>query len=488
LALVGASVGSTLALGGPTTRGTASIDCHLKRSTPRRIVVAVTRVLALDIGTSSVRTILFDERGREVENTFAQLPITHRRQGEIDAERLLDATLSVTERARSAGTASTSAISAFWHSLVAVDDELRPLMPVQTWEDIRATPQAKRLATELDPDAVHARTGCALHPSYWPAKLAWLAEERPEVFAQTKWFVSFPDLVFHRLTGVLGISISMASGTGLLDGQGLSWDHELLDAIGVSADRLPPLLEHGEAHAGWFPPVGDGACSNIGAGCVTRDRAALMIGTSGAYRIGYEPDGTPIRSGLFRYYVDERRIVDGGALSDGGNLRTWLLQTLRLDETAVLGEPDSHGLTFLALFGGERSPGWRGLARGTIDGLTFETTPEQIFQAALESVAYRFAEIVELIPGVKEIVATGGALRAQPGWTQILADVLGRPLMPSAVRETSARGAAVLALERLGFVADEAPTGEAVGPRGEVTEIYRAARERQRRLYENQVA
>ena len=448
----------------------------------------MTCVLAVDVGTSSVRAQLYDERGCELKDTLAKLPVTPVGQGEIDAELLLDASLAVIQRGGSARSASTSAISAFWHSLVAVDDELRPLTPVLTWEDIRATTQAERLATELNPEAVHARTGCALHPSYWPAKLAWLAEERPEILAETRWFLSFPDLLFQRLTGVLGISISIASGTGLLDTQLLSWDRELLDSTGVSADRLPPLLGQGEAHAGWFPPVGDGACSNIGAGCVTRERAALMIGTSGAYRVSYEPDGTPLRSGLFRYYVDERRILEGGALSDGGNLRTWLQQALRLDETAALGEPDSHGRTFLALLGGERSPGWRGASRGAIDGLTFETTPEQIFQAALESVAYRFAEIAELIPGVREIVATGGALRAQPGWIQILADVLGRPLMRSAVCEASARGAAVLALERLGFVADEAPTGEAVGPRDEVTEIYRAARKRQRRLYENQVA
>jgi gluconokinase len=209
-----------------------------------------------------------------------------------------------------------------------------------------------------------------------------------------------------------------------------------------------------------------------------------MVGTSGAFRVVHKGP-REFRPGLFCYLVDERRLVEGGSVSDGGNLAAWLGRTLQLDSlTPDEAAPDAHGLTFLPLLGGERSPGWNGRARGALRGLSFATTPEEILQAALEGVAYRLAEIVDLLPGVDEIVATGGALRDQPRWTQILADVLGRPLVASRVREASARGAAVLVLECLGATPSPAPLGGVVEPRQERTEIYRAARERQRRLYE----
>jgi gluconokinase len=199
----------------------------------------------------------------------------------------------------------------------------------------------------------------------------------------------------------------------------------------------------------------------------------------------YEREGLQPRPGLFLYRLDERRVVEGGALSDGGNLYAWLGETL-VDAEGSLGsrDPDSHGLTFLTLLGGERSPGWNRHATGAIQGLTFETSPLDIRQAALEGVAFRFAEVAELMPEVEEIVATGGALIGDQDWVQIVADALARPIVAGAVKEASLRGAAVIALERLGVSVPEAPLGREFEPRAERAEAYRSARDRQRRLYE----
>jgi gluconokinase len=136
------------------------------------------------------------------------------------------------------------------------------------------------------------------------------------------------------------------------------------------------------------------------------------------------------------------------------------------------------------LLGGERSPGWNARAHGAIAGLTLTTEPRQIAQAALEGVAYRFAEIAERMPEVREAVATGAALLGSPDWIQIMADVLGLPVTASAVPEASARGAAVFALERLGHEAADAPLGRVFEPRPERREAHARARERQARLYE----
>ena len=116
-------------------------------------------------------------------------------------------------------------------------------------------------------------------------------------------------------------------------------------------------------------------------------------------------------------------------------------------------------MTFLTLLGGERSPGWHQHAKGAVHGLTFDTTPLDLRQAGLEGVAFRFAEIADLLQGVEEIVATGGGLVGDPDWVQIMADALGRPVTTSAVREASLRGAAVIALGRVGVEAAPAPLG-----------------------------
>jgi gluconokinase len=421
----------------------------------------VTRVLAVDVGTSSVRAAV-DTR-EEVQTPYAL------GAGEVGAVELADTCLAAIERA---GDADVVAISCFWHSLVALDEAGAPLTPVLTWSDVGASGHDV-------PDAF-LRTGCPPHASFWPAKLARIRRERPDVWADAARFVGFGDYLFERLTGEWRTSLSMASGTGLLNLRDRAWDGESLEAAGLTSDRLPPIAD--DPVGGVFPPLGDGACSNVGAGCVGPTRAAVMVGTSGALRVVRDDDGSEPRPGLFRYLLDDRRIVEGGSLSDGGNLYAWLQRTLSHVDTRGLAErdPDGHGLTFLPFLGGERSPGWDDARRGAIAGLSFLTTPQDIVQAALEGVAYRFAAILELMPEVEELVATGHALLTDGDLLQILADVLGRPIERSAVHEASLRGAALL-------VRGEEPTLERAGtvlPRPERTEVYRSARARQQELYE----
>ncbi|HET8752358.1 MAG TPA: FGGY-family carbohydrate kinase, partial [Gaiellaceae bacterium] len=105
-------------------------------------------------------------------------------------------------------------------------------------------------------------------------------------------------------------------------------------------------------------------------------------------------------------------------------------------------------------------------------------------QAAYEGVAFRFAAIADLLPGLREVVATGGGLLHDPDWIQIMADALARPVKVSAVPEASLRGAAVFALERQGREPAEAPTAGVVHPRVDRAEAYRTARDEQQRLYE----
>jgi gluconokinase len=436
------------------------------------------RVLALDVGSSSVRAGAYDEHGRALGEPARRAYEARRGHGgsaELDADRLVNACEAVLAEA-GAGEEATG-ISCFWHSLLLLDERDRPLTPVLLWQDRRSAAQAEQLRARLDPAAVHKRTGCFLHPSFWPAKLEWLREQG--TLERARRAVSFADYLFLRLTGELWTTLSTASGSGLLDLRARAWDADLLDTLGIDEELLPPLGDDPAAQV--FPPLGDGACSNLGSGCTTRDRAALMIGTSGAYRVLDQGEPDP-REGLFCYFADRGRVVEGGAVSDGGNLFAWLERTLRLDIFEPR-EPDGHGLTFLPLLGGERSPGWNPHATGTIAGLSFDTDPTDLLQAGLEGAAYRLAEVAEALPEVREVVATGRALLASEWLTQLFTDVLGRPVAASAVPEGSARGAAVHVLERLGAEPEPAPLGPTYEPSPERTEIYAAARERQRELY-----
>jgi gluconokinase len=245
--------------------------------------------------------------------------------------------------------------------------------------------------------------------------------------------------------------------------------------------------------------VGDGACSNLGSGCLGPEKAALMVGTSGALRV-VSADPHPVApEGLWCYRVDARRALVGGALSNGGNLFAWLRDTLRLPEPEPMEQelaampPDGHGLTVLPFLAGERSPGWAGHARAAFAGVSWSTRPIDLLRAGLESVAYRFALIAERLPLGKrtEIVATGTALLSSPAWIEIICDVLGRPVVTSEESEASSHGAALIALEALGLLPDlaQAPFkfGRVFQPDRERHSVYQAPRRRQAELYDRLV-
>jgi gluconokinase len=437
----------------------------------------VASVLAVDVGTSSVRAQRFGEDGDPVDELRQE-----RYEGGDPDEMVALVRKVIDGRDEVVDAVGTSC---FGHSLLALDAGGRPLTPVLGWRDSRSAEAAEWLRRRVgDAEAVQARTGAAVHPSFWPAKLVWLAEAEPEVFRSAARFASFSDYLYAQLLGVEPhASLSIASGTGMLDLAGMRWDPELLELTGVGEERLPRLAEDPQGR--WHPALMDAACSNLGAGCLGRERAALMVGTSAALRLLYETERPQPRPGLFLYRLDERRVLEGGALSDGGNLHVWLEKTLAEAKGSMLDRgPGGHGLVFLPFLGGERSTGWDPTKRGTVHGLTFDTTPLDIRQAALEGVAFRFAAIAELLPELEEVVATGGGLFGDRAWTQLMADALARPVTASLVEEASLRGAAVAALERLGCQTGEAALGEVFHPREARADEYRSARQRQQRLYE----
>lgn len=441
----------------------------------------MTFLLSIDAGTSGVRAALFDEHGVSVPGAQAR----NRRAfatvsdfAELDADQIVAEVISAIDELLAQSTAQVDliAISAFWHSLIGIDADGSPTTPLLTWADTRAAVFAEKLRHDLDERETHTRTGCRFHASYWPAKLQWLRHEHPDKFRKTRCWLGFAEYLCLRLFGDVATSVSMASATGLFDQRECEWDRDLVRSIGIASETLPEIRSElnarltgsfasrwpALANAQLVSVVGDGAANNVGAGCSTRDRIALMIGTSGAMRVAFagEPP-VELAPALWSYRASKQRVVVGGALSDGGGLVQWLTESLKLDrgslqkDLAVL-EPDAHGLTVLPFWSGERSTGWSSDARGGVFGLRQKTTPIEIMRATLEAVAYRFALIARALDAIApnaSIVASGNALRSSPVWLQIIADVLGRPLLFGGAAEASIRGAALLALEAVGKIA-----------------------------------
>lgn len=435
-------------------------------------------ILAVDVGTSSVRAAFYDHAGKMVRGSLVKnerkLNATADGGSEIDAEKAFKQIVTVIDEALktldlSKAEVTHVAATSFWHSLVGVDAAGKATTPVLSWADNRSRDHVAALREDLDEKACHNRTGARFHSSFWPAKLLWIRKTSPDVWRNTVKWLSFSDYVGLKLSGITATSISMASGTGIFDTRKIAWDSQMQHYLKLKASQLPDITEKPFQlnatfarrwpelkNTAWLPVIADGAADNVGAGCTTRDKAALMIGTSGAMRVVYE--GEPpanIPSGLWCYRIDRKRVVLGGALSDGGGLYDWLTTVLALpkdaEATIAKRKLGSHGLTFEPYLAGERSTGYNEFAVGSISGIRTVTTAVDILQAGMEAVGYRFAEIfrqLDSVTKIKTIIASGGALKASPVWTDMIATILDRKLAPSNEPEASMKGAVLLALEQ----------------------------------------
>ncbi len=481
-------------------------------------------VLAIDIGSSSVRALMFDGLGHQVALSEHQIPhrlhTTSQGASEADPDTLFELVAECVDRvldqARDrAGDIGAVATSSFWHGLMGVDPSGQPTSPVYMWSDTRAGDCVDDLRARLDAGVMHQETGCRFHSSYWPAKLLWLRQERPDIVRATATWCSFADYVDFRLRGQLATSVSMASGTGLLRTATSTWHEGILDALDLDPNQLPVLVDRDDrlprltaswrsrwpalADVPWFPALGDGAGANLGTGAVGNDRIAVTIGTSGAMRVITEDTGEdmPLSDRLWAYRLDRSHRVTGGALSNGGNVAGWMARYFAggdfdtLTDGASALEPDSHGLTVLPLLAGERSPSWNDDATGVFAGVTLATRPAQIYRAMLEATAYRFAAIHEALDPFlapdHTTLANGAAALKSPLWLQIIADTLGKPVSAlDADAEASARGVAISALESIGAIdglrPERVPVKDRYQPNDAAHAAYRTGWQRQQAL------
>lgn len=481
-------------------------------------------VLAVDIGSSSVKAGLFDALARSVSGTEATIPhaqtVASDGTSEEDADQIRQATEQAIEAVlQKAGELADEIIGVGFDSMastvVGVDSDGNAITPVYTYADTRSAEDVERLRDELNVPIIYDRTGVMQHTSYLPGRIRWLRRTQPDIADRIDRYVDVSTYIFSKWFGRRNVKASycVSSWSGLLNRHNLEWDHGLLGRLGIDEENLPELAAWSNPEQGlskeyvlrwpvlaelpFLLAVGDGAAVNVGTGCVDGTKVALTVGTTGAMRVLSEGPAPDVPTGLWAYRLGQDRTLLGGSFSEGGNVVQWALDNLKLPPIEQLNSeleklvPAQHGINVLPFIAGERATGWSTSATGVLEGIKVSTTPIEILQAMLESVAYRFAMVADLLlPGVKsgyQMIASGGAIQNSPWWLQTMSDVLGVPVGVSAEQQDTSRGTAILALNALGIweSLDTHPAhiAETYEPDMTSSKIYLAARERQGSLY-----
>lgn len=501
------------------------VKCHPMIANQNQPPADADPILVLDIGSSSVRTMLFEANATPVFGALVmrEHALDHDPDGAATADaRVLRGHIEMCiddllthPRAKRIGAV---AAAAFADTLVGLDERGSPLTPVYTYADMRAASQAQALSAAFGAGWLHQHTGCIPHPAHRLAKLAWLRQTEPELFATVAEWVDFPTYLYRAWFGTARTSLSLASWSGIVDRGERAWSTALLEAVGLNANAMPSLADYREAFVGltqayhmrwgalnetpFLLPIGDGAAANVGVGAVDSAVVALTVGTTAAIRSLVRAEAPPaLMPGIFGYRIDAVYHLLGGATTEGGALYAWAQNTLRVpsnvEDALLVRQPDAHGLTVLPLLGGERSPGFAADATGAIVGIRLETTPMDIMQAIMEAVAIRLALVLEQLnpDSSAQIAAGGGVIRSSRAWTQMIADSLNRPLVLIDSDEVTARGAAILALAAMQAIpvgttrdAFPPPVRAIVEPSREGARVFAAARERQQALYAQLIA
>jgi glycerol kinase len=445
-------------------------------------------LLALDQGTSSSRSIVFDLQGRIVAMAQQELPQIYPQPGwvEHDPMQIWSTQLATAKEALAKAKLDAKAIRAIgitnqrettmlWNRRTG-----QPIHHAIVWQDRRGEPMCARLREAGHEKLIRARTGLVIDSYFSATKIAWLLDNVPGARVQAgKGELAFGTMdswLLWQLTGgaLHATDVTNASRTMLFNVHDNRWDAELLDLFGVPESLMPKVLpssaHYGETQSGLFgAPImiggvaGDQQAALFGQACFREGMAKNTYGTgcfllmhTGA-RFQQSANGLLTTSAAQLTAQPEYAIE--GSVFVGGAVVQWLRDGLHAikasTEVQALAEtvPDAGGVMMVPAFTGLGAPYWKPDARGTITGLTRGTTVAHIARAALESIAYQSAALLQAMS--RDAVAAGARpvseLRVDGGacvndlLMQFQADLLGIPVIRPAVTETTALGAAYLA-------------------------------------------
>lgn len=417
-------------------------------------------VIAIDLGSSSLRVARFDPETRVV----AMVRRPHAFRGDaargVDPHELAASLRSALDEIGGEGV-DTVVMSSLWHSVLGVDAADTPVTRVFTWESTEPDAVVPQLAALLDAERYRARTGSYLHASYPLAGIRLLQEQGAD---PARWS-DLPGWLLRTVLGVdVGWSAQLAAGSAMWHQTHDAWDSETLEAVGVLEARLgevwrePIMLGVSAparlAGARLLPVLGDGYCDSLGIGAVGSDVSALTAATSGSLRMILDDVLEDAPFGIWRYRVGTRTTGLGGAISNAGNLLEWVRATLGVDDPLAFAHTDEpptwDGLTALPELAGERGPRYRREVSAAMSGLRGRHTAHDIARELVFGVLGVYAHMTELMAGARptlsRFVTAGGIVSGSPVFGQLLADATERTVSLSSVAESSLRGAAVHAL------------------------------------------
>ncbi len=451
------------------------ITKRIKRFEVEQIEQMSSYTIGLDIGTTAVKAVAYNEEGNRLVLKEEKYPLSSPQKDwqEQDPEQVFEAAVKVLAELISEMKYPPRAIgiSAAMHSLILMDEEGKALTPSMIWADLRARAQARQLKKTALGQGIYRRTATPIHPMSPLCKILWMRENEPAIFQQTKMFLGIKGYFLFRLFGQYFIDYSLASATGLFNLYELSWDQEALTTCSIRKEQLPEavpttfcLPSLGEnwqkklglsAETRWIIGASDGCLANLGSGELKAGEAVLTVGTSGAVRINCPAPLYDPQERIFCYYLLPGHYVAGGATNNGGNVWAWFVQMFGegqsheywLAEAARVAS-GSEGLVFEPYLFGERAPLWEPEASASFRGWRSHHTKAHMARAILEGIAANLAIILsalgQLQAPIHQLIISGGLIRSSL-FCEILAAKTGCSIQYSTDEQASARGAAILA-------------------------------------------
>jgi xylulokinase len=407
-------------------------------------------IVGIDVGTTAVKAIGIDPDGAVLERREESYALSTPQPGW--AEQDPDDWVRATEAALSSLDADAVGFSGQMHGLVALDEHDVPLRPAILWNDQRTAAECAEIERRLGLDRLIALTGNRALTGFTAPKLLWLRTHEPDVYSRIRSILLPKDYVRLKLFGRRAIDVADASGTLLFDVANRRWSEEVLAALEVPGEWLPPSYESPE-----IAGAGDQAAGALGVGVTGPGPVSVVLGTSGVVfgtLDAYKPDAQA-RVHVFCHAVPATWHAMGVMLSAAGSLQ-WLHDAVAPEVSfddllaeAAEWQPGCEGLLFAPYLAGERTPHADPDARGAFVGLSLRHNRGALVRAVLEGVAFGLRDSLELLRelGVQPDVGrlSGGGARSEL-WRSIAASVLDLPLETTAVTEGAAYGAALLAL------------------------------------------
>ncbi|MGZ5195824.1 MAG: glycerol kinase GlpK [Ramlibacter sp.] len=448
----------------------------------------MTYLLALDQGTSSSRSIVFDATGRIVAQAQRELPQIYPQPGwvEHDPMEIWRGQLATAQEAiaqagikaadiRALGITNQRETTVVWNRKTG-----RPVHHAIVWQDRRGEPVCAQLREQGHAALIQSRTGLLIDSYFSATKIKWLLDNVPGLRAQAERgelaFGTIDSWLLWQLTGgaLHATDVTNASRTMLFDVRRNAWDDELLALLGIPRELMPQVLpssaDYGKTQAALLgAPVmiggvaGDQQSALFGQACFKAGMAKNTYGT-GCFMLmhtgeQFQTSANGLLTTSAAQLTSRTEFATEGSVFVGGAVVQWLRDGLKAikgsGEVQALAEsvPDAGGVVIVPAFTGLGAPYWQSDARGTITGLTRGTTLAHIARAALESIAFQSAALLQAMS--RDAVAAGAApvseLRVDGGASvndllmQFQADLLGIPVVRPAVTETTALGAAYLA-------------------------------------------